>query len=142
MRLAPAPSLVTIGTLALGLAACGGGFGGSAAARVTVTLRDTAIEASPAEVAQGAVGFDVRNAGSTAHELEVLRVPNGADPNALPVVNHVADTAGLELVDEAEEIAPSTGATVSVTLAAGTYALICNVPGHYEAGMRTTFTVR
>jgi len=31
--------------------------------------------------------------------------------------------------------------TFTVDLEAGTYQLVCNLPGHYEAGMHTVFTV-
>ena len=50
------------------------------------------------------------------------------------------DFDGVEIVDEVEEIAPGTGAGLSVELQPGTYAVICNVAGHYEQGMFTTFT--
>jgi uncharacterized cupredoxin-like copper-binding protein len=115
---------------------------GAAATTVAVVLRDGGIEASPTDVPAGSVRFDIRNAGSAVHELEVFRVPADVDANQLPVTNHVAQTGTLESVDEVEEIAPSTGAVLTVGLSAGTYALICNLPGHYEAGMHTTLSVR
>jgi uncharacterized cupredoxin-like copper-binding protein len=30
---------------------------------------------------------------------------------------------------------------LTVDLAAGSYVLLCNLPGHYESGMRTAFDV-
>jgi len=36
---------------------------------------------------------------------------------------------------------PNASKTLDVTLAAGSYLLICNVPGHYAAGMVTPLTV-
>ena len=127
--------------LAVGAAALVVGCGGTPATSVAVTLRDVAIEPVPAEAPAGPVRFTVQNAGAAVHELEVFRVPPGVDGNALPLDDHMADTEALEIVDEVEEIAPSTGATLSATLPSGTYVLICNIAGHYEAGMHSTFTV-
>jgi uncharacterized cupredoxin-like copper-binding protein len=135
------PAAIALATSVLLLVA-GCTNAGGAATTVAVVLHDGSIEASPTEVAAGGVRFDIRNAGSAVHELEVLRMTGVLDPNALPVENHVARTEGLQSVDEVEEIAPSTGASLTVTLSPGTYALICNLPGHYEAGMHTTLTVR
>jgi len=39
------------------------------------------------------------------------------------------------------DIQPGTSHTLDVTLTPGTYLLICNVPGHYAAGMVTPQTV-
>ena len=47
----------------------------------------------------------------------------------------------LEPVDEVEDIAPGTSASLSLDLEPGTYAVICNLPGHYANGMHTTFAV-
>jgi uncharacterized cupredoxin-like copper-binding protein len=47
----------------------------------------------------------------------------------------------LEVVDEVEDIAPGTSAPLNLTLDPGSYAVICNLPGHYANGMHTTFTV-
>jgi len=62
-------------------------------------------------------------------------------PDALPVKNGTVDEGGLTIVDENEDIAPSTTATLSVDLKAGSYVIICNLPGHYEQGMHAGFTV-
>ena len=47
----------------------------------------------------------------------------------------------MEVVDEVEDIAPSTSTSLTVTLEPGTYAMLCNLPGHYAQGMVTTFEV-
>jgi len=47
----------------------------------------------------------------------------------------------LDLIDEQEDIAPSTTATLTVDLEAGSYILMCNVNGHYQQGMHAGFTV-
>ena len=40
-----------------------------------------------------------------------------------------------------EDIAPGTGANLTVNLPAGTYAVVCNLPGHYGQGMHADLTV-
>jgi uncharacterized cupredoxin-like copper-binding protein len=115
----------------------GGGKGG-----VQVTLRDFKIDLAATSVLAGTVRFTARNEGPSIHELEVFSVPAGVDPNHLPIEANVADTEGpgLEVVDEVEDIAPSTSATLTVSLEPGSYVLICNLAGHYQQGMRLAFT--
>jgi len=48
---------------------------------------------------------------------------------------------GLEAVDEIEDIEAGTSPTLTVDLDAGSYVLICNITGHYDAGMHTALTV-
>jgi hypothetical protein len=56
---------------------------------------------------------------------------------------------GAELVDEIEDIAVGDIATLTISLDAGSYVLICNIVEdegdetivHYQQGMRTGFTV-
>jgi len=107
---------------------------------IAATLTDFAIELGATSAPAGPVTFDITNGGATVHEFEVLRTDTGAD--ALPVESGVVLTSadGIEIVDEVEEIAPGTGAALSVELQAGTYAVVCNVAGHYEQGMFTSFT--
>jgi len=103
-----------------------------------VTLRDFDITMEPVALTAGDVTLSATNEGPSVHEFEVLRGEGGDD---LPVSSGVADTAGLDLVDELEDVAPGTSGTLSLTLEPGTYALICNLPGHYEQGMHVSFTV-
>ena len=127
-------ALVGLGLVA---AACAGGGD----ADVIVTLRDDGITLSQESAAAGELRFDGVNQGSLTHEIEVLAVPEGVDANALPLEDGVAATDALELKDEAEDIAPGTSASLSLDLAPGTYAVMCNLPGHYANGMHATFTV-
>lgn len=48
---------------------------------------------------------------------------------------------GLNVVDEQEDIAPSTTGVLETNLDAGSYVIICNLPGHYDQGMHAAFTV-
>ena len=110
---------------------------------VQITLRDFRIELSGSSVPSGQVTFAATNEGPSVHEFEIFSVPDGVDPNDLPVSDNVADTdgAGLEVIDEVEDIAPSTTANLTVALQPGTYAVICNLAGHYQQGMHAELTV-
>lgn len=108
---------------------------------IPVTLTDFAIDVAETSAPAGTVAFSITNDGPTVHEFEVLRTDTPAD--ALPVDSGVVQTTadGIEIVDEVEEITPSTDTSLSVDLEPGVYALICNISGHYGSGMFASFTV-
>ena len=111
------------------------------ATTVQVTLQQYSVTANPSSAPTGDVDFVASNNGSISHELVVIRTDLA--PGALPVVGGQVDEsgAGVQVVDEIPPFAPGTQQTASVNLASGAYVLICNVPGHYQLGMRTGFTV-
>lgn len=116
---------------------------------VEVTLQEWAVVPAPDSVAAGSVTFKVTNAGpADVHEFVVLKTD--LDPGALPTdtTGAVSETgAGIEVVDEIEDIAVGASPTLAVTLAAGKYVLLCNIydetdkEAHYKMGMRIAFTV-
>jgi uncharacterized cupredoxin-like copper-binding protein len=95
------------------------------------------------------VTFQVTNTGpEDVHEFVVLKTD--LDPGALPVDANGAVTesgAGIEVVDEIEDIPVGETQSLTVTLAAGKYVLLCNVydetdkEAHYKMGMRAQFEV-
>lgn len=124
--------------IALIAVACSGG----GEADLSVTLRDDGITLTPESAAAGDLTLESTNEGAKIHEFEVFAVPEGVDANALPVEGRTAPADEmLDLVDEVEDIAPGTSASLNVSLDPGTYAVICNLPDHYAAGMHATFTV-
>lgn len=52
-----------------------------------------------------------------------------------------AGDPGIELIGEIEDIEGGTSQSLTLGLDAGSYVLICNLPGHYGLGMYTAFTV-
>jgi uncharacterized cupredoxin-like copper-binding protein len=128
------------------LSACGGGddetsAGGSGAAGspVSVTMgspEEYLLVPEPAEVASGAVTFDVVNGGTIEHEMVVIKTDKGA---ANLATDGEADETGA--VDEIV-LAASESGDLKVDLEPGAYALVCNLPGHYAAGMYADFTVK
>ncbi|CAN0620906.1 Cupredoxin_1 domain-containing protein [Burkholderia multivorans] len=108
---------------------------------VKATLRSDSIQLATHSVKPGRITLDVKNAADNnmQHELVVLKT-DLAD-NALPVRKGQVLERRLNKVGEVEDIAPGRSKRVSFKLAAGHYALICNKPGHYEAGMHTALVV-
>ena len=132
-------SLVTLGAaLTLGIAGVQHGLTTEASAAranpviVKVTLRDYGVAMSRHALPAGApIRFVITNHGKAMHETVLERA--GADDKALEV-------RGKEY--EADDIAPGTTRTVTWTIPqAGTYQLACHMPGHFEMGMMTRFTV-
>lgn len=126
--------------LAIAATSCGGsGSAGSATGDVTVTMKDFSITTSAASFPAGDITFGIQNDGPSAHEFVILRTDDA--PDALPVENGEIPEDQVDLVDEAEDIAPGTGTSLGANLTAGSYVLVCNLPSHYAAGMHAAFTV-
>ena len=129
-----------VGMLAIAATSCGGsGSGGGPTDDVAVTMKDFSLTATPGSFSGGDVTFAIQNDGPSAHEFVILRSDDA--PDALPVENGLIPEDQVDLVDEAEDIAPGTNTSLSVNLEPGSYVLVCNLPAHYEAGMYAAFTV-
>jgi uncharacterized cupredoxin-like copper-binding protein len=111
----------------------------SGATPIQVTLHDDRIEFDESLVPAGRLALDIRNEGVLVHEVEVFS--GASEGQVLTVSRAVADTTGLELVDEVENILGGSAALLVVDLSSGTYLIICNLPGHYQSGMSTYITV-
>jgi uncharacterized cupredoxin-like copper-binding protein len=113
-----------------------------AAPGLDLTKATMGIKALPGAVKAGEVTFNVKNdSKDTVHEMIVMYL---ADPaQALPYI--VADSkvdedkAGDK--GEVSELDPGKSGTLTVALKPGKYILICNVAGHFMAGMWTAFEV-
>jgi uncharacterized cupredoxin-like copper-binding protein len=146
--------------LAASLAACGGDDSASSAAtdqpaQTQMTTATTTRAASgpigvkasemkfvlTADSAPaGDVTFAVDNVGGVKHEMVVVRTDKAASD--LGKSNGEADESGAVGEVGADKLGPGDSATLKLNLKAGHYALICNLPGHYAAGMYKDFTVR
>jgi hypothetical protein len=112
---------------------------------VAVTLKEWAGTPTATTIAGGSVTFAVKNDGTIPHEFVVLQTDTPAGDFPIESFEGESqrineDTAGTN-VGETGDL--NAGATKSVTidLAPGHYALVCNLPGHYGQGMHTDFTV-
>lgn len=107
------------------------------------------LVARPTTVPAGKVTVRVVNAGSLTHEVIVLPLPAGqaAGERAIGSDGRVSEAGSLGEASRTcgsgagEGIAPGAAAWTTVTLRPGRYELLCNVPGHYPAGMYTELDV-
>lgn len=108
---------------------------------VNVTVKEFAVAPAPASIKAGQINFSVTNNGTVTHEFVVVK--SDLDPKALPIdaAGTAADENKVDHIGEIEDIAPGATAKGEFTLDAGKYLLICNLPGHYQAGMVAAFTV-
>lgn len=88
-------------------------------------------------VAAGKVTFVVTNQGAMMHEMVVVPAPDGAA--ALKEPDGTASEAGSP--GEVADLAAGANGRLTVTLPAGKYVLLCNLPGHFAGGMWANFTV-
>ncbi len=88
---------------------------------ITVTEKEFKITLSSKQVAPGKVKFVVKNVGKLSHALEISGP--GVSKKRTPLIK------------------PGKQATLTVTVASGSYSIWCPVPGHAAQGMKTKLTV-
>lgn len=112
-------------------------------------MRMMSILADPTNVPTGQVSFRVVNSGAWIHELTLLPLGAGQDigQRSIGADNQVDETAALihaaRTCDtgEGDGIVPGGIGWATATLVPGRYELICNIAGHYWAGMYNELTV-
>ena len=101
-----------------------------------------AIRADHASVKAGTVTFDVTNwSRSVIHEMVILAVDGPDAPLPYDYNKLQVPEEQVQVVGDSGALAPNASKTVEVALTPGSYILLCNVPGHYAAGMAVAFTV-
>jgi uncharacterized cupredoxin-like copper-binding protein len=102
-----------------------------------VIEKDFSIQAPVTTVRGGLVDFTVSNAGPSGHEFLIFRasqapdqLPTGADGR----VDESSDQI-TKVFDSGANIDPNGSKVFHAALTPGTYVLVCNLPGHYKAGM-------
>ncbi len=106
---------------------------------VSAQLTEMAISLDVTSLPAGPVTFDITNAGTVDHEFVVI--PTDIAVDQLPTKDGAVDEDQVPPLKRAGPIQPGTTTTLSVDLPAGHHVIICNIPGHYLAGMRTELTV-
>jgi uncharacterized cupredoxin-like copper-binding protein len=93
-------------------------------------------------VKAGKVTFEVTNwSRSVLHEMIIVAVDNPSAPLPYDYAQARIPEEQVKVLGEAGDLQPNTSTTVELTLSAGSYLLICNLPGHYAAGMVTALNV-
>jgi len=130
------------------LVAAGGSTSGAAVAAAAptplgVTLTTFSITPSQPSVPAGLVDLNVTNSAAIGHELLIFQTDLAPDKLPIGTDGRVDETGdGVQKVfDSGANVDPGTTKTFHTALAAGNYVLVCNLPGHYAAGMHTAFTV-
>jgi uncharacterized cupredoxin-like copper-binding protein len=106
--------------------------------RTTVSMTEFAFRPQALSAEAGTLRVTAENRGNAKHEFILIRTPRTAD--ALPTQGGRASEAGA--VGEVSEQPPGNSASHTFTLKPGAYVYICNVPGHYAAGMHGTLIVK
>jgi hypothetical protein len=141
-------ALPTILVLALPLlAACGGDDAtptpsGPLTTLVNVELDEWSVVPVVTQVGSGTTNFNVRNVGALEHELVLFKTDLGIDELPMTAAGTVDETAGTIIGEiEPDELQPGDQASATFELGSSTYVLLCNIPGHYQAGMRAVFFI-
>jgi uncharacterized cupredoxin-like copper-binding protein len=133
---------VTLMDMAGGMMGAGPMMGGRAAGMMRLHADQQTVTAGP-------VSLQARNVGSDVHELIVLPLPAGQTAGRRPIGadDRIDETASLGEASRScgegkgDGINPGSVGWTSLQLAPGDYELVCNLPGHYAAGMYTTLHV-
>lgn len=117
---------------------------GGAGTTVTAGLSEFKIDLGATSAPAGAVTFALSNDGTTVHEFVVFQTDLAADKLPLSSDGTEVDEegAGLTAIDEVEDVAVGAKPNLAVTLPAGHYVVMCNLPAHYTSGMRAEFTTQ
>ena len=140
-RLMTLAAVAVLGLAALALAACGGSDDSSSTAAET-SATETSTSAGGGET----VSFEADPSGQLAYVETDVTAKAGNDtiefdnPSSTGHDVVIEDESGGE-VAKTEVITDST-TTATADLQPGTYTFYCSVPGHREAGMEGTLTVK
>ena len=106
---------------------------------VGIELGEFFVKPSTDSTSAGEVTFEIENSGSTTHQFVIYRTNEEAD--ALPQDGGVAKLDPDRRIAASDDVTAGGTATVTATLEAGRYLLLCNLPGHYMGGQVTEFEV-
>ena len=113
----------------------------TSARTLNATTVDYAIH-MPTTLSSGTYTIHLTNQGGIGHELVIFKTDKPAD--ALPLKGgDVNEDALHSVADSGDALAPGGTKTVSTAdLSPGHYVAVCNLPGHYKAGMYLDLTVK
>jgi uncharacterized cupredoxin-like copper-binding protein len=98
---------------------------------ITQQMTEFAFAPRDLRVAAGRFTITARNTGKIVHELILIRTDRA--PGSFAVANGRVSETGS--VGEISETKPGASGTHTFQLKPGRYVLVCNIAGHYQAGM-------
>ena len=110
--------------------------------KIAGSVSEWAVHTTANRAYSGDVTFAITNFGTITHEFLVVKTD--IEPGKLPLTSEnrfSEDFSGLEVVDEIAEYDVNTTGLLKVNMAPGKYQLVCNIAGHYKAGMWMGFEV-
>ena len=126
------------------LGSCGSDSNDSADATsndITGSVQEWVVKTDSSTAKAGEVVFTITNDGTIGHEFLIVKTDISVGDIPLDGDHFAEPTDGIEVIDEIGEFDKGTTETLTVTLDAGSYQLVCNLPDHYSAGMSLGFTV-
>jgi plastocyanin len=138
--------LATAILASLGLAACGGSSDSSSSSSTATTSEATSSSTAAASGAGSTVKVEADPNGQLAFVNNDLTAKAGSDtiefdnPSSTGHNVEIEDSNGGEVASTDTITASKTSTTAD--LQPGTYTFYCSIPGHREAGMEGTITVK
>jgi plastocyanin len=139
MRVRSVAVLILVAAVVLGAAACGGGSNESSGNTTTASGGGSAGSGSTtldlAADPNGALKFDKTSLEAPSGTVTIDFTNDSSTPHNVTVEGNGIQQKGTDTISQSN-------ATLSLDLPPGTYTFFCSVPGHEDAGMKGTLTVK
>ena len=114
----------------------------AAAPRATAALSEWSVTLSSSTFRAGKYAFTIKNDGKIEHELIAVRTTVALADLPLKADGDVnEEDPSVPNSTDGDNIASGKTQARTITLTPGTYVYMCNLPGHFKAGMHELITV-
>jgi uncharacterized cupredoxin-like copper-binding protein len=116
-----------------------------AGGNLPISVSEFKLTMTVSSVTAGSKTIQISNAGAIPHEVLVFHPDASIAGGDLPVGpdgDIIEEAPGINKISDGENLDPGSSQSRQVDLSQpGTYVFVCNLPGHYKAGMWTKVTV-